>query len=79
MGASMELGLELRYSVSRPHVSASESSLIIIARPFAERDEYGVEGEVLHWAWVHEDPTLKGAPVDAASRFRETVWSKRKQ
>ena len=52
---------------------------IVNARPLAERDEYGVDGVVLHWAWVHEDPTLKGAPLDSATRFTETVWSKRKQ
>src|SRR5206468_3120338 len=52
---------------------------MVITRQFAKRDAHGVDGVVLHWPWVHEDPTLKGAPVDWATRFTEIVWSKRKQ
>lgn len=62
----------------KPRTPPAERVFTITARPFAQPDEYGAVGVVLHWGWKDEDSMLKGAPVDPKERFSTKVWSKRK-
>ena len=55
----------------------SNKVFTVIVRPFEKPDSDGILGEVLHWGWMDESPSLKGAPVDHETRFTELVWSKR--
>jgi hypothetical protein len=51
----------------------------VIAHLFEKPDEHEVVAELLHWTWIQEDWTLKGAPIDWEDRFAEKLWTKRKR